>query len=163
MSKLNTDIPETYRNSEVSQTKAKKIQITIDVLLFLALILAFFSLDTFPITAHVILGLLFTALFIIHFRLNIKWFQAAAKAVKAKSANKKVKRRYHMNLLMLVIWSLVALAGILHLFTGATVSHALFIHIRLALLGTILIIIHLVQHRSQIRVYFANRKKGSVS
>ena len=138
----------------------RAVKIHIDILLLVFLVMSLIPVDTIPLAGHIISGSLFTVLFIVHTRLNKQWYRSVISVVKSEKINKKVKRRFLIDLLLMTVWPLAIITGIIAAILDNKESPILFIHIRLALWGLILIVIHLVQHWNQIRSYFSRKKKG---
>ncbi|MDR3072682.1 MAG: hypothetical protein LBU41_04240 [Clostridiales Family XIII bacterium] len=144
--------------------KIRTVKIIVDVLMVFILILELVPTEILLVEIHFIAGLVFVALFIVHFLLNRKWVASVKKAFKAGKLNQKTKWQYIMDWSLLIVWSLVILTGISAV--GYVVDEMeqliIFRHIHevSAILGTALIIVHLYQHKAQIRSYI--KKKGTV-
>lgn len=132
-----------------------------DVLLFLFLILSIRSWDS-NLTVHIIGGITFAFLLLIHVFLNRKWLVSVSKAFKAGKLNKKVKGHYFLDLLLLVDWGLAILAGFPTIGFAIAENEYLFLFSRIhgvsIRLGFILIIIHSYQNRKQIGSYIKRKK-----
>ena len=138
--------------------KNGKTKVIIDILIFAILIIELVPTEIIPVYAHYLLGLLFPVLLLIHIYLNRKWCITITKALISGKPNQKTKRQYRMDLLLLVLWTLVILSGFpaMGYAMGQGDEFVIYkhIHVILARIGSLVILIHLYQHKGQIRSYF---------
>lgn len=128
----------------------------LDVLLLILLILSILSWDN-NLTIHIIAGIAFALLTVIHVFINRKWLVSVSKAFKAGKLNNKVKWNYILDLLLLAAWSIAILSGLLAIgFTlGEKETLLVFtqIHGVSIRLGCVFIVAHVLKHRKQIASY----------
>jgi len=138
--------------------KNGKIKIIIDILIFVILIIELVPTEIIPVYTHYLLGLLFPVLLLIHIYLNRKWCITITKAFISGKPNQKTKRQYRTDLLLLVLWILVILSGFpaMGYAMGQGDEFVIYkqIHVVLARIGSLVILIHLYQHKGQIYSYF---------
>ena len=60
---------------------------------------------------HSIVGTVFALLVAIHLYLNRKWVAAVTKSIKEGKANKKMKRLYTIDMILIVVWSIAIITG----------------------------------------------------
>ena len=137
--------------------KNRKTKIFVDILLLLSMIIVFIPTKIIPISTHYFFGLLFAVLVLIHVFLNRKWCVTMTKALISGKPNKKAKRQYFIDLLLLILCVLIILSGFLAM--GCAMGHGIefFIykhaHVVISRIGSLVILIHLYQHKEQIRFY----------
>jgi len=113
-------------------------------------------------TYHILVGTITTLLFIVHVYLNRKILVAMIKSNKEKKLNKKNVYKCRMSLFLIVIWSIAIGSGLLAI--GSYVymidSMSIFskIHAVSSRLGVIFIVIHCIQHLTQIKSYIKIKK-----
>jgi hypothetical protein len=147
--------------------KNRKTKIIIDILLFLILIIMLIPTEIIPVYAHYFIGLIFAALLIIHIFLNRKWCVTITKALKTGKPNQKTKRQYNTDLVLLILWILITLSGF------SAMSYAMghgdeliifkHVHVAFSLIGSLIIIVHLQQHKGQIRSYFGKMSRKTAT
>jgi len=138
--------------------KNGKIKIIVDILIFVILIFGLIPTEIIPVYAHYLLGLLFPVLFLIHIFLNRKWCITITKVLISGKPNQKTKRQYRTDLLLLILWILVTLSGFpaMGYAMGSGDEFIIYkhIHVALAIIGSLVVLIHLHQHKGQIHSYF---------
>jgi hypothetical protein len=137
--------------------KNGKTKIIIDILIFLILILELVPTEIIPVYTHYFFGLLFAAFCLIHIFLNRKWCVSITKALISGKPNRKTKRQYRTDLLLLILWILITLTGFSSMgyAMGAGDEFIIFkyVHAAFAIIGSLVVLIHLQQHKGQIRSY----------
>jgi len=144
-------------NRKKASLKPVKIIVDIAMLVFVVLSLLRWSGDP---TFHIVVGSSFCLLFIVHFILNFRPFLKMAENFgKLKIL---IKLQYVVDVLLIIIWSIVFVAGIysaFSYFTTGSFSHGFGrLHGVLGRIGCGFIGIHIVQHIKQILSYFKVRK-----
>jgi hypothetical protein len=138
--------------------KNGKLKIIIDILIFLILILELVPTEIIPVYTHYFFGLIFTVLILIHIFLNRKWCVSITKAFISGKPNRKTKRQYRTDLLLLLLWILITISGFsaMGYTMGAGEEFVIFksIHVVFSRISGLIILIHLYQHKGQIRSYF---------
>ena len=139
------------RNEEVSM---KPVKIIVDVLMLVTVILSLLRWDGDP-TFHIVVGSSFLTLFIIHFLLNFRPFIKMAENFGKLNIWKKLQ--YTVDVLLVMIWSVVLIAGIIaavnYLSSGFLLQGYGRLHGILGRIGCGFIVIHIIQHYKQILSY----------
>jgi len=148
--------------------KNRKTKIIIDILLFLILIIMLIPTEIIPVYAHYFIGLIFAALLIIHIFLNRKWCVTITKALISGKPNQKTKRQYNTDLILLILCIFVIISGFpameYAMGAGRELITFKFIHVILSRITVLVTLIHLYQHKGQIRSYFKKISgKGSAN
>ena len=140
----------------------KLAKIIVDVLMLIFVILSLVRWDGDP-TFHIVVGSIFSALFIVHFLLNIKTFASMTK--KFGKLKVKIKLQYSVDIVLVVIWSVAVIVGIIATFyylnSESSINEIGRLHGMLGRIGCGFILTHIVQHIKQIRSYFVLRKGTS--
>jgi len=143
--------------------KYGKTKIIIDLLIFVILIIELIPTKIISFYVHYVLGLIFTVFILIHIFLNRKWCITITKALISGKPNQKAKRQYRTDLLLLLLWILITISGFsaMGYTMGAGEEFAIFkhIHVIFSRISVLVILIHLYQHKGQIRSYFKKRSK----
>jgi hypothetical protein len=138
--------------------KNEKTKIIINILLFTILIIELIPTKIIPVYAHYIFGLLFAFLLLIHIYLNRKWCVLMTKALISGKPNQKAKRQYRTDLLLLILCIFVIISGFPTMGYAMGAGRELiifkFIHVILSRITVLVTLIHLYQHKGQIRSYF---------
>ena len=138
--------------------KNRKTKIFVNILLFLSVIIGLIPTEIMPVYTHYFFGLLFAVLFLIHIFLNRKWCVTMTKALISGKPNQKAKRQYCTDLLLLILWILVILSGFSAMGYAMGYGNEFIIykhaHVVFSRIGSLVILIHLYQHKGQIRSYF---------
>ncbi|MDR0309466.1 MAG: hypothetical protein LBH88_01740 [Candidatus Methanoplasma sp.] len=133
----------------------KAMKIIINTSMLIAVVISFIRWDGEP-TFHAIAGIVFALLFAVHFWLNKKMFFAYGKNIRKLDASK--KRKYLIDVLLIIVWSIVIVSGIIALLIDPGNSETALNHGGLhgifARIGGVLIVIHIFQHGRQIVSYF---------
>jgi len=150
------DITVNRTNKEVNM-KLAKILVDIAMLVFLVLSLLRWSGDP---TFHIVVGSIFSILFITHFLLNTKTFIAMSK--KLRKLKLLLKLQYAIDIILIMVWLVVIVAGIIAAVGYINVDSATRgigrLHGMLGRIGCGFILIHIIQHTKQIRSYFKTKK-----
>ena len=137
----------------------KVTKIVIDILMLVFVILSLLRWSGDP-TFHIIIGGSFCLLFIVHFLLNIKIFVSMTK--KLGKLKLLLKLQYAVDMVLLIIWSIVTVAGVIaainYLSAGSSVGGIGRLHGILGRVGCGFIGIHIIQHIKQILSYFKLKK-----
>ena len=147
--------------------KNGKTKIIIDILIFAILIIELVPTEIIPFYVHYVLGLIFTVFILIHIFLNRKWCVSITKALISGKPNQKAKRQYRTDLLLLLLWILITISGFsaMGYTMGAGEEFAIFkyIHVVFSRIFSLIILVHLYQHKGQIRSYFKKINIRTVS
>ena len=147
----------------------KRKKLLIDILLFCTLLISFVTgknlahSDTVMVwVAHIAFSVAFIILMVIHLFVNGRgWFDAGKKLFRGEKY-KSVRGRYVVDWLLMIVWVVVFLSGfpaigyklgVESMFVFTKVFHSGFSNI-----GIILSIVHVIQHKNQIRSYFTKQK-----
>jgi len=139
---------------------SRNTKIFVNASMMIFLILSFIRWDGDP-SFHFIVGSICFLLFIIHICIHRKWLKAVTKAFLSKKINNTIKGKYIINVFLLLTWAIVIITGFLAIgpyMSGIERSVFGRFHGLFARLGLLLIIFHVVQHRSQIVFYFKKDK-----
>lgn len=116
-------------------------------------------------TFHFVAGIACTLFFAVHVFIHRKWLKATTKVCFSGKANQTLIGKYCIDILLLLIWTICIVTGFLAIgsFVGDSEIMVIFgrIHGITARIGLALVIIHIVQHRVQIKSYFGNKKRNS--
>jgi len=141
--------------------KNRKLKIIVDILMFLLLVFLLIPPSRIGVPFHIIGGIIFTSLVVTHICLNIKMFVSLVNASKTKKLNDKMKKQYVIDWLLVIVWSIAILSGFVAIGFAVGEMENLFIFSRIhniaARLGFLFIIVHLFQHRKQIRSYIKRK------
>ena len=133
--------------------KSVKVIIDIAMLVFIPLSLIRWNGDP---TFHIVVGSVFTILFISHFLVNVKTFISMTK--KLDKLSSKMKLQYAVDVVLIVLWSIVVVAGVIaamnYFNTDASIREVGRLHGVLGRVGCGFILLHVVQHIKQVRSYF---------
>jgi len=145
-------------------SKSRNTKIVVDVLMTIFLILSFIRWQgDSGLIFHALVGSACIALFALHFSIHWKWVKSVTRSFFAGKISKKLKWKYPVNMLMLVIWSIAAISGVLAIgyFSAEIESMALFsrLHAVTSRVGLVLVIIHIFQHLPQIKSYLGFKRK----
>ena len=142
----------------------KLVRIFVDIAMFVFVILSLIRWSSDP-TFHIVVGSAFTILFIAHILLNVKTFVSMTK--KLPKLKIKMKLQYTVDVVLLVIWSIVVVAGIIaavnYFNIDTSPSGIGRLHGVLGRVGCGFIVIHIIQHIKQILSYFEVKKHLVVS
>ena len=138
----------------------KITKIIVDILMTVFLALSFVRWEGDP-TFHLIVGTACTLFFIIHICIHRKWLRAVTKSWLDGKLNKPTKEKYTIDVLLLAVWGIAIITGFLAIAPYiAGVERSVFgrLHGIFARLGLLLVVIHIIQHRTQIASYFKRNK-----
>jgi hypothetical protein len=137
--------------------KNKKIKIMVDVFMVIFLGLSFVRWEGGPIF-HFTVGIICVLFFMTHVYIHRKWLKTVTESFLAgRTTNKTIKRKYVINILLLTVWSITILTGIFAIgpyMSGIEKSVFGRLHGVFARLGLLLVVFHVIQHRTQIISYF---------
>jgi len=137
----------------------KPVKIIVDISMLVFMILSLLRWEGDP-TFHITVGSIFSILFIVHFILNFRPFLKMAE--KFGKLRIQIKLQYVVDVLLIMIWTIVLVAGIFaafHYLNTVSLSHGLGrFHGVLGRIGCGFIGIHLIQHIKHIRSYFKIKK-----
>ena len=139
---------------------SRTIKIIVDILMTAFLILSFVRWEGDPFF-HIFVGTACALFFAVHICIHRKWLKAVTESFIAGNLKKAIKGKYAINVFLVLVWSLSIVTGFLAIGPYISgVERSLFgrIHGISARLGLLLIIFHIIQHRTQIASYFKNRK-----
>lgn len=138
---------------------SKKVKIIINILLTISLILSF-TINTGVF--HIVIGIIFTLLFIAHALLNRKWLVSVTKSLGKGKLTAKTLRMYWVDLALIVLASVCVISGIPMIgeALGGAKGLEVFrqIHHATSRFTLFLTIAHVFQHRGNIGLYFKKRK-----
>ena len=148
----------------VKKSKAanmKLAKIIIDIIMLVFVVLSLLRWDGDP-TYHITVGSIFALLFMVHIRLNFRLFLKMAENFgKLKVL---IKLQYIVDVLLIIIWSIVFIAGLYSAFSyfnTGSFSHGFGrLHGIPGRIGCGFIGIHIIQHIKQILSYAGIKKKS---
>jgi len=139
----------------------KPVKIIVDISMIVFIVLSLLRWDGDP-TFHITVGSVFAVLFIVHFILNIRPFIKMAE--KFGNLKVQIKLQFIVDILLIIIWSVVLVAGIIaaiNYHNTGTFSHELGrLHGVLGRIGCGFIGIHIIQHLKQILSYVGIKMKS---
>jgi hypothetical protein len=147
-----------------SKASSKGAKITVDIFMVFFLTLSFIRWDGGP-AFHFIVGTACTLFFAIHIFIHREWLRIVTKSYFAGKLNHKVKGKYTINVLLLVVWGIAILTGFLAVgpyMIGIEGSILGKLHGATARLGLLLVVIHIFQHIPQIKSYIGIKKPGNL-
>ena len=143
--------------------KTKTLKIIIDILMVVFLIMCIPSSRSGQVFLHVIQGTVFTLLVVIHVLLNRKWLVSVSKNLMSGKLKGNIKCQYGVDIFLMAIWGLTIITGFIAMGFSLWGVENLFGFIRLhgvlARVGGVLIIVHILQHSSQIASYIGLKSK----
>ena len=147
----------------------KRNKFLIDILLLCSLLIAFFSGKALTGTeaivcwiVHIAVSIAFVILLCVHLAVNGRgWFDAGKNFFRGEKY-KWVRGRYVVDWLLMIIWGVVLVSGIPAIFyklgdDGYFLLTKAF-HSGFSTLGIVLIIVHVFQHKKQIKAYLSKQK-----
>ena len=142
----------------------KRAKITVDILMIIFFALSFVRWEgSNGLIFHALAGTAFAWLMLMHLYLNRKWLVAVTKSMREKKANKKTKRLYIIDMMLITAWGIAIITGFLAIppFFYGIEALGVFgrIHAISSRVGGILILVHIYQHLGQIRAYMGIKKK----
>ena len=144
-----------------SARNIKTAKIVVDILISVFLVLSFFRWEGNP-SFHFTVGIACALFFAIHVCIHRKWMLSVTKSCLAGKLNKSLKARFIIDILLSIIWSVSIVTGFLAIgsYVNGIESMAVFgrVHGLTARLGLVLVLIHIFQHRKQIKSYFRIRQ-----
>jgi len=147
---------ESTTNKKVSM---KPVKIIVDIFMLASLALSLLRWSGDP-TFHIIVGGSFCLFFTVHFLLNIKMFMSMTK--KFGMLKFIMKLQYSVDVVLLIIWSIVTVAGVIaainYIDAGSSVGGIGRLHGVLGRVGCGFIGIHIIQHIKQLLSYFKVKK-----
>jgi len=144
---------------ETRRPRCQTAKITVDILMTVFMTLSFVRWEGDP-TFHFVVGTACALFFAVHVRIHEKWLKTVTKSCMAGKLNKKVKWKYAIDVLLLAVWGIAIITGFLAIvpYLGGVERPVMGrIHGLFARLGLLLVIIHVIQHWSQILSYFKTR------
>lgn len=144
----------------------RKTKITINIFMAITFILSY-TLVEGMMMFHIFIGTICSLLFIAHVWVNKNWLTGVMKARKAGNMPAKTRRIYKVSMALIVVWSICIITGfpaLGHYFWGIESLQVLgHIHDVTAGIGLILIIVHIFQHKGQIKSYLKRSKSADNS
>ena len=143
---------------------SKRTKIIVDVLMTIFLILSFVRWERADFWFHAIVGIGCTLFFAMHIFIHRKWIKAVTKSCFAGKLNKSLKGKYIIDMSLLVVWGVSIVTGFIAIVPffneigGGSVWGR--VHGLTARIGLALIIIHLLQHVTQIKSYLGIKKRA---
>ena len=140
---------------------SRTTKIIVDILMTVFLILSFIRWEGDP-TFHLIVGTACALFFAMHVCIHRKWIKAVTKLFWAGKINKMIKGKYVIDVLLLAVWAIAIVTGFLAIGPYiAGIERSVFgrLHGVFVRLGLLLIVVHIVQHRSQIVSYVKVKTK----
>ena len=154
----------------------RKVRILVDVFMTVFVILSYIRWSGFSgLVFHGIVGIAFALFAVVHVWINRKWLVSVSGSIKSGKASEKLKRLYSVDLMLIVGWGTAIITGFIAIpyfisgLPGQVVpaDSALYfsyvagrIHAISSRIGGGMIIVHIVQHWSQIRSYFGIKKRN---
>ena len=143
---------------------SRKAKITVDIFMTIFLTLSFirWSGDG-GFIFHAVVGSAFILLVAAHLFLNRRWIAAVTKSVIARKANKKTKRLYIVDMILIVVWGIAIITGFLAIPSFVNDVESFYvvgrIHAISSRIGAVIILIHIYQHLGHIRSYIGLKKR----
>jgi len=130
-------------------------KIAVDIFMTIFLGLSFIRWDIDYPAFHFTVGIGCTVFFALHVFIHRKWIAAVTKSCLKGKLKKALKWKYIVNMALLVVWGISIATGFLAIFVEAGNIHGL-----TARIGLGLVIIHIIQHWSQIMSYMKIKKRA---
>ena len=139
------------------------IRITVDLLMFVALVITLVTMRG-NMLVHTIAGGLLVALIIIHVILTIKWTIGMTKNF--RRINTKLRRQLVVNMTLKATWLICIITGILagaHTLTGIEALYFVRrVHGITGIIACIITVVHVIQHRKRLITLLKGSKKRTV-
>ncbi|MCL2579866.1 MAG: hypothetical protein FWE32_07505 [Oscillospiraceae bacterium] len=135
---------------------AKNQMMLVDLFMTAFLILSFIRWEGSG-AFHFVVGTICLLAFALHIWLHRKWLKATTGALLAGKLSPKLRAKYLVDALLLIVWVAAIVTGILAVvpfLDGVSPSPAGRLHGVSSRLAVPLLLIHIFQHRGQIRSYF---------
>ena len=147
---------------------SRKTKIIVDIFMTIFLILSFVRWNgDSGFIFHAIVGTACTLFFTLHVCIHWKWIKSVTKSVIGGKLNQKLKWKYVINMLLLVIWGIAIATGFLaiaYFVAGIEVMYVFSrIHALTSRIGLGLVVIHAVQHLPQIKSYIGIKNKPNLA
>jgi len=140
---------------------SKRTKIIVDILMTVFLILSFIRWEVANFAFHAIVGIGCTLFFGMHIFIHRKWIVAMTKSCFAGTLSPALKWKCFVNMLLLVLWSISIVTGFIaiapFLNNPESVSVWGSLHGVTARIGVVLVVVHIIQHWSQIKAYLGMR------
>ena len=127
---------------------SRRTKIIVDLCMTIFLALSFVRWEGDP-TFHLVVGTACALFFVAHVVIHWKWLTSVTKSCVAGKMKPSLRGKYVVDLLLLVVWSLSIITGALAIGASAFAG----VHGLTARLGLVLLVVHIVQHRGQIKSY----------
>ena len=142
--------------------KNRKIKIGVDILLTIFFVLSYGIFVGMSTQLHMVVGLVATMFSIAHIWINRKRFKIMFKISTLKKLKTRAKWQYGISLGLTISWAICVITGILIgypiiLYTLAGITNLFtitMIHILSASLSLLMVVVHIIQHLRQLKLYF---------
>ncbi|MCL2365232.1 MAG: hypothetical protein FWC71_11290 [Defluviitaleaceae bacterium] len=142
----------------------RRTKIMVDIFMMVFLILSFVRWDgTGGFIYHAVVGSACALFFGVHVFIHRKWIVSVSKSFFGEKLNRKLREKYVVNMLLLLVWGVSIVTGFLAIAPffddvgGAGMGR---LHGITARIGLVLIVVHVVQHLPQIKSYLGLGKRG---
>lgn len=146
-------------------TTNKTTKIIVDILMTIFMILSFVRWEDSNFAFHAIVGIASALFFTLHTCIHWRWLKATTKSFLNGKLNKALKWKYHIDILLLVFWSIAIVTGFIAIGNFSYNVEALAAFSRLhgitSRIGLVLVIIHAFQHLPQIKSYLGIKQKST--
>jgi hypothetical protein len=138
-----------------STLSQKSTKIIVDIFMLFFLLLSIIHWDGNP-TFHIIVGIGCVLFFTLHISIHRKWISSVTNSYLAGKIPPKVKGKYAVVVLLLLVWGIAILTSLPALATFLSGKGSAFgsVHEKAAELGLVLVFIHVFQQRGKIKSYF---------
>ena len=137
-------------------------KIIVDIFMTIFLIMSFIRWEDSNFIFHAVAGTACTVFFVLHIIIHRKWIKATTKSLFAKKLNKALRGKYAIDILLLAVWGAAIATGFLAIgyFSSDLEGMVVFsrLHAVTSRAGLALIIIHVFQHRMQIKSYVMGKR-----
>lgn len=141
--------------------RSRKFRIITNVIMFLVLLFMLIPPKHTNVSIHIVGGITFAIILIIHIIINRKILASLASASRQGKLSGKMKRQNVVDWILIGLWSIMILAGLISIGFSIGDVKALFvfyyIHNVFGRLSVAFIIVHLFQHKRQIASYFKTK------
>ena len=142
---------------------SRRTKIVVDILMTIFLVLSFIRWDGIGgAIYHILVGSACALFFSLHTYIHRKWIKATTKSYFIGKLSKSLKGKYIVDILLLVVWGISILTGFIAIVPFFNEAEGGFgwgrFHGITARIGLVFIIIHVIQHIPQIKLYIGIKK-----
>ncbi|MCL2563967.1 MAG: hypothetical protein FWE08_08045 [Oscillospiraceae bacterium] len=133
----------------------KRTKIFVDICMMVFMVLSFVRWEGDP-TFHLIVGAGCALFFGVHMFIHRKWMWSVTKSCVTGKMKPALRGKYIVDMLLLAVWGVSIVTGVLAIWMDGLGG----VHGWTARIGLALVVVHIVQHRGQIRGYCRRRRKA---